>query len=865
MSSTGIHKQLSTIWHVLLRTGLKFIVLVQFLLIAQQLHAAEEEESSYDEIIITLNVQRIGNAEVSAVIQGDKALLSIRNVFDFLKIKNSPSHELDSIAGFIVNPQASFLIDFIGNKIIYRGKEIQLKKGDLLKTDGDLFLRTEVFGEVFGLDCRFEFRSLTVIMKSRIDLPAILELQQHQMRQNISHLKGERKADTTIKRKFPMFALGTADWSYHSIKQIKGISNTGLSLNLGAMVAGGEATANLTYNTIAPFNKDHQFYNWRYVNNNKKFIKQVSLGNVFSPAITTLEAGLTGIQFTNTPTSFKKSFGTYTLSNRTDADWTVELYINNIMVNYTKADASGFFSFEVPVLYGSNVIKLRHVSPWGEERIVEEFVNIPYNLVPANHFEYTVTAGLVKNEMRSQFSRVNFNYGLNNRITIGGGVEYFSSLLQKKMPFATASVRIGSNMVFSGEHAVRTRSKGVLTYKLPSNIQLDMSYVKYDPLQTAIRTNFIEEKRAVLSLPFRTKKFSSFYRFTYNEGRMPKDKITNAEFLVSAVLAGVTTNITSVAVMSPSKKAIFSSNMSLGLKLPKNFRLSPQVQYDYAKQNVNMLKAELEKNLFTHGFLNISYENYFLSKNQVFSVGFRYNFSGAQTFLSVRNDSKATVITQSARGSILYAGGKSPLIYQTQNATGRGGLKIRAFLDFNNNGKRDKSEPLAPGLKFNIRGGIVKHNEKDTTSTVAGLEAYADYIVELNKHCFENIAWQVRHASIKVTIEPNHFKQIEVPVSVLGEVSGTVYLEDKTASKGLGRMIVTIYDQYLNVVATTLSEPDGYFNYLGLVPGKYTLGINKAQLINTKLSLPESPSFEVKLLTEGDVVNKLKLVLRQLP
>src|SRR4030095_6773521 len=98
--------------------------------------------------------------------------------------------------------------------------------------------------------------------------------------------------------------------------------------------------------------------------------------------------------------------------------------------------------------------------------------------------------------------------------------------------------------------------------------------------------------------------------------------------------------------------------------------------------------------------------------------------------------------------------------------------------------KRDAGEPKVAGLKVRINGGRLEHNKKDTTIIITGLDAYANYFVDLDKNSFDNIGWQLRKATMNVVIEPNHFKLIEVPVAVVGEASGTIFSQNGQAIKG---------------------------------------------------------------------------------
>ena len=85
----------------------------------------------------------------------------------------------------------------------------------------------------------------------------------------------------------------------------------------------------------------------------------------------------------------------------------------------------------------------------------EQNINIPFNFLPVNTMEYTVSAGIVEDSVASKFSKANINYGVTRSLTIGGGVEYLSSLISNPaMPFVNASFRITNNLLLSGEYTL---------------------------------------------------------------------------------------------------------------------------------------------------------------------------------------------------------------------------------------------------------------------------------------------------------------------------------------------------------------------------------------------------------------------------
>jgi hypothetical protein len=108
-------------------------------------------------------------------------------------------------------------------------------------------------------------------------------------------------------------------------------------------------------------------------------------------------------------------------------------------------------------------------------------------------------------------------------------------------------------------------------------------------------------------------------------------------------------------------------------------------------------------------------------------------------------------------------------------------------------------------------------------------------------------------------IDPNRVKLVEVPVVVVGEVSGQVYLN----GKGLGRIVVCIYREDNSLAARLLSESDGFFSFSSLAPGNYIARIENEQLLTLGLTAsPASIPFRITGNKEGDVVDTLEFRLK---
>ncbi|MEO5683528.1 MAG: carboxypeptidase-like regulatory domain-containing protein [Chitinophagaceae bacterium] len=835
--------------------------------------AADDPMLPYDEILVFMNVQGVGTVQISAAIRNETAWLSITEIFDFVKIRNTASPGLDSIAGFFITPQALFLIDNAHNRIEYQGKKFDLSPDAFIRTATGLYMKSDYFGEVFGLRCKFNFRSLSVILSTNLELPVIREMRQEGMRNNLSKLKGEFKADTTILRSYPMFKLGMADWAIINSRDVQQkTTDTRVNLGLGGVVAGGETNVLLNYRSSIPFREREQYYQWRFVDNDNTALRQVTAGKIFTPSVASIFSPVVGVQVTNAPSIYRRSFGTYTLTYYTEAGWIAELYVNNTLVDYAKADATGLAHFDVPLVYGNSLVKIRFYSPWGEEKTSEQNIQIPFNFLPRHEFEYSASAGIVEDTLSSRFARVIGSYGITERLTMGVGMEYLSSVTTgKAMPFVNASLRLSSRLLFSGEYTQGVRSKFIGSYHLPSNLQIEFNYIRYKKDQKAINNTFLEERKAIVSYPFRSKKFSLFSKFSVYQVVLPNYKYganvkyTTIEGLLSGVVFGVNTNFTTYALLTDQASPYVYSNLSMAFRLPSKIIFTPIVQYEYRQLKMISIRGEVGKYINSRGYLNTYYENNFKVGFQSIGIGLRYDFSFAISGLSfTRGNRGAGNMVQSASGSMLYDGRRGHVTLNNRAGVGKGAITLLPYLDMNGNGRHDINEPKVAGINISMSGGRIKYNKGDTSIQVTDLEAYASYTLKITE-AFENVAWHIRHKTISVVADPNQFKVIEVPVSVSGEVAGTVYLATDSTQKPLSRIIVNIYRSDFTLAGESITDADGYFNISGLSPGAYTAQINGAQMQKLKMkSLPWSLPFTIGITQQGDFVDGLKFIIKPL-
>jgi len=815
-------------------------------------------------VVLNLYMQELGGTEIKSLVSGSEVWLSVQDVFDFLKIRYAQNPGTNVLTGFLVNENRKYLIDDQHNQIIVGDKQQIVADSAILLYGDDSYLHTDLLKNFFELDCKFDFRSLSVKLFTLLELPAIRDKKMEEIHRNIGRFSNRLQADTILKNDHPRFRLGMYDWTVNSARTLKGYEDTRVNFAFGGVLAGGETTVALQYNNRNIFEARQQFYLWKYVNDHNAFLRQSFIGKIPMNSIASIFAPVVGFRFTNSPSELRRDFGTYRLTRQTQPGWMVELYVNNTLVNYTIADAAGMYSFDVPILYGNTLVHVKYYGPNGEQRMGEANISMPFVFIPKKKLEYNISAGLVEDGNWSKYSRAQFNYGFSNRITLGGGIEYLSSITgRKEIPFATMNFRISRNMLFSFEYDHGVKSSITGHYRTPSNVIFEAMYTKYATGQKAIYSTYLEERRASVSYPLRFKKFNTYSKLSVYQIILPQLKYTTAEALFSGFAFGSSINFTTYALFLGATDPYLYSNLALAFRMPWKIMFMPQMQYEYNNQRFISLKGELEKRVSTRGFINGFYEQNIKSNYNSVNIGFRWEFSRAQVGAAVRKSSNndITFIT-SVRGSVVRDTKTGYIGLSSQPVVGKGGIILLTYLDINNNGIKDPGEPKLKGLRYMLGAGFQEESKRDTTLIIRNLPAYTSYLLTIDKNSFDDISWRIKHGTMSVEINPNYFRVIEVPVKVVGEVSGIVYIQSDKGRKVQDRVLINIYNSSGSMVAKTMSEPDGYYSYMGLEPGTYTIKPDAEQMSRLGINVfPKAWHIEIKPGLTGDIHKDLDIIL----
>lgn len=822
---------------------------------------------TYDELRVSVYLENHMSFETDVLIGDDNKLLyNVEDLFANLQVHSVKSANGAVVSGFLDKESNAYEIDF-AKGIIKVGTAIFRIKDSVAEEFGVRYMEATLIEQAFGIKINFDQRSLSANLTANFELPFLKQMRIENTRKSILRLQGDQQmvVDTVIGRKYHLLKGGTLDWGVNSNQIVNGFSNNNLLLGVGGELLFGETNVSINVNDGYPFDNRQLQYSWRWIDNDKRLIKQANVGKIINQNIAFLSAPVIGAGITNSPNSVRKARGTYTITDYTDPDWSVELYINNVLVDYTTADASGLYLFKVPIVYGYTTLKLKFYGTQGEERSEERIINTPYTFLPAGIFEYNLTGGFLQDGIESRYGKGEFNYGVNRFLTVGAGTEYLSSIADNPyIPFIKTTFQPFSKMILTMQLAQNVGFKGVLNYYFTKSAFLELDYSKYEKDQKATIFNAQEERRVRISVPFKKDHFSGFAKLNFNQLIYEAFEYKQVDMAASAFYGKWNMSTSTIMNWIDNRSPFLTSILALAYRIHNGGVVRQTVEYNKNLGGISRYRSEFEKR-FANTYLSVSYEKNVIAQTDNVFMSFKYDLPYARTGMSAFYSNKTVGFSQNAQGSVAFGGDNNHAHTSNISSLGKGGILFYPFLDLNQNGKRDKGEKMILLSAVRVAGSTANISKKDSIVRVSDLNAFVDYNIQFVNTDLDNISWRFKHNNYQVQIDPNQYKKVDVPVECVGEVIGMVYFCKKDEKKGLGRLIIHIYDEKGNKVAETLSESDGYYSYLGLKPGKYLVRPDDEQLQKLKFqSAPVKYEIGFKITEEGEIVDGLDFNIRSI-
>jgi len=843
--------------------GLILIISAIFLFLGSA--STYAQKADYEEIILNFQIPKLINKDIFAYYDGETIFLPVIDIFHMIDIYTEADLNQGIISGYYIEKDNRYEIDLTRLRARCHNKVHDISEDDYVLTASDLFLRIDLFEKIFRLNIYFNFAKLSVHLPLDKKFPAYRSLLRKAAYEKLKEKEAQKRDIVRIPFRREKFKGGVADW----VVSLNPLDKTGqyFSLGLGGMLMGGDLSFIGTGNSVYGVKTENLRYTWRYAFPNNYLISNLQAGDVVGGG--SLARGMKGVMATNRPLKTREKFETVNISGQIGTGWDVELYINNKLSDFTTTDEYGNYNFLIDVSYGTSRIMLKMYGPNGEIETREEFISVPYNLIPKGEIEYTASAGMVETrEGNKKYLQGSGYYGITSNLTAGAVIDFPLQGEDGELPLAglEATFHPFGPALINAVAVPKYKLQSSFNYSNPKIVSVNLTYAKFFKNEFRNRMNQLDNFAISLSTPLRIMNKYLGLRCRATLDRYPDYKIANMYYGFKVPLKYLHLNY-----MGSYKSSIFSSRSDKDIKSQLFISTSfvrwirPQfkINYDHTSKNLSGWGVYLHKRILRNGQLTVSFERNNISKQNQISVTFNLFQSFANFTSRVTRTADQTAFNQMQKGSIRYDQENGKIRFTRRSGLGLGSALIWPFHDENYNGYLDHGERLLPELRASIGGVRGKKTNRDELFYYDGLRPYDDYLVQIDPYSLDDPTLQPAHDNFEVTISPNMVTSINVPIVSAGEISGRVERITTDGPVGVGGIKVHIISEKTERETIITTFNDGTYYHLGLVPGVYRVYIDAEQLEKFGyISQPVNKPIQINTVEGGDIVENINFTIR---
>jgi hypothetical protein len=837
----------------------------------------------HEEVLLTFRHPAVGHVYVGSLYDygADQTFLPLTELFSRLEINYQPDIKNFTVSGNFLSPNNPYTINLSAMQVQLGDQVYPLTPGDFRIGEMDFFLAPRVFEEIFGLVFTVNINHLVL----GLETTHILPIQERKAREQArSRMEGRE----VLRENFPMgfdrkrSVLSGAMVDYAITGNYAGKNpNLSYTFSGGAELLGGDMQG-----TIAGFQSGgYSSYRtsnlrWRYAIRNNDFISGIMAGQLSTSGLQPYY--IKGVAITNDPIEPRRMFETYVIDGNTEPESEVEIYVNERLIDYKRADELGYYRFNVPVTYGTTRIGLRIFTRSGEMIISEKQIQVPYTFLPRGVVTYNLQAGVTENFpgdtlQNRLIAHGNTGIGVTNWLTAVAGVQHLGDKFNREELFyyGSLSARIAKQYLINIDAAPDAFYRFTGSVMYTSNLSLNMSYTKFEGAGMFNARNANEEVQANVYLPFRILGMSTGLRLGGEHTIFESTQSTRLLTDLSARLGKVNLRLNyRDNIFATGDKYQFGEG-TLTTALTYTVSRSPgvpvyargmfvrgQTQYDVHRNQLRTTELHLSKTVFRSGRLNLGVIYNVAANMMLTQFGLTLDLKKVRSTTTVNTAGSLVSARQSLTGSIGYDMPNNHLTLNNRQQVGRSAASVLMFVDNNNSGKYDRGDQLLPYRAVKLDRTATMQVGRDSILRLTQLQSYYLYNLSINRNAIADPTLVPLKDNFAFVADPNQYKRIEIPFYRGGIIEGSVLIDRGGRLFGQGGLRLLLRAIGGDYETTVRTFSDGGFYVMDIPPGKYTLEVDPIQLefLNAR-SKPASVEFEVKALADGDYLEGIEIFL----
>lgn len=833
------------------------------------------DDLAYLEVILTFRYGGVIDTYVSVLTDGVQVYLPMRGLFSLLRIPCEIDEEAGRVHGYVASDRSRYDID-LGARTARIGNEVYpFADGDLVVSDGEVFVVPTSMREWFGLDFDFDPGEMALSLHVDEDLPVTAMNRRRAQRPDVYDPYAViQHAPLAYDRLRRSLGGGTLDYGF-AVSQDRGGTFVNLDLAAGAELLGGELEwRGAAGHVRAPYVRQNDFM-WRYVHDAED-LSQIRVGTSYSTAIDPV--AYHGIHLTNVPAESQTFFAEYQVTGEAPPEWDVEVYLDDRLVGLARTDASGRYRFTVPIFYGTSMLRVKTFGPSGEETQELQRLQIPFALLPPGETRYNVHAGIARNSSRLM-AQWDLGYGLTERTSVTAGVDISPkfeplgagrrrAVGQTPLPYARLTSRVGRHYIASLDLSPGGLNRVSFSGFLPSHASVELQGVRFARTSSLFTDGRRHMVRVGGFIPFIVGDHPASIRVS--AARTSFDNA--AEYNIGTSLFGAFGRL----------RMHFDTRADL-IRRFRRFRISPAASYTISERDHAMLRplsgilvtaradyeaglGRLERlrldashNIRPHCRLSVTLDAGL--NGAPTAVGFRLavDLPAARASSSAQMRGRSSSMTHSLRGSVILDEPNGTLHFDRRPVVGRSSAAVRLFVDENGNGRYDDAEKLVEEDAVSLRTGSGGYKQtRGGVALLSGLLPYTRYTATVQDVLLSNPMLVPARSAFSFIADPNSVKPLDIPLTTAGVIEGRIMRLEGEMRSPVAGATVRVVRRDDGDVRLLRTYSDGTYYEMGLPPGTYDVMAEDG--VGSKL-IPASRTVTIEPVLEGKVIGGLDFVI----
>jgi hypothetical protein len=837
-----------------------------------------------EEILLAFHHPALENVYVNCMYSSinGQMYLPVTELFNLLEVNYQPDIINFTVKGNYLKSENPYDINLSTMNIRLGNKDYPLTPDDFRIGEMDFYLSPAIFEKVFELEFTVNINYLTLTLTTDKVLPVVEKQKRENARKKLDQQQsGKEDSPLAYNRKRKVIGGGMLDYVINTAFE-NNFQNVDYSISGGMEVLGGDIQGTVSGNKASDGSNNLQTNNllWHYVVRSNPYFSRFSVGQLSTTGLQSWQ--IKGIAITNNPIQPRKMFNSYIIDGNTEAESEVELYLNEQLINYKRADELGYYRFDAPISYGTSRVSIKIYTPQGELKVIDREIQVPFTFLPKGVVTYNVQAGVGDN---TYVSAVNHDYvghgdvaaGITNWLTASAGAEYTGKKLLPSNPllYGSLSARVAKQYLMDLDFAPNSlyRFSGSVLYA--TNSSVNVIYTHFTSKGSLNTLNATDDISANLYLPLKllgmscglrlsgehtllesssstrytadlSARIGVFnFRLNYNDNFISKE---NVNYFGQGLL---TTAVTYTIAHTPGIPVYVSGMFLRG-----------QGIYDVRNNQFTEANLQLSRTLLKTGRLNITLTRNLIQNVWTVQVGLSIDLKFVRSITTFNSVGKEKSLVQSFNGSLGFDARNANIEALNRAQVGQCAASVILFIDNNNNGIYDKGDEILPYKAVSLDNPTVMNIGKDGILRLSQLQSYFKYNLKVNRTAIPDPTLVPMKDEFSFITDPNQYKNIEIPFCRGGTINGSVFVDKDNVIQPQGGLRLFLKGVDSKYEETIRTFNDGGFYAMDLPTGKYTLEVDPAQL-GFLMAKPKDGAlkFEIKALSDGDALEGLKIVL----